>query len=186
MCSFNNLLFNRYGEQETKLTIRVENYDSLNCTPSDNDVTSSEAVNTHLPRARNAYSRLQSLGRFVRSFGGHQSLDAVLEDDDVDNEEFDGDSEEEQEECENKYLQRVCDKIQEKFRVFKGIRKISCEYDEVIYKLPKLEVPLSMIFDLMEKMKSDPSFHIVNYSVSQSTLEQVSIVIQNKIYIYNR
>ena len=73
----------------------------------------------------------------------------------------------------NKYLADVCHKFETEFGVVRAIKKIGCDADEVSYKLPRGLVPLSKIFDVMEKMKKQGKYHILSYSVTQSTLEQV-------------
>ena len=118
-------------------------------------------------------SRLQSVRKAARDFIAHQGR---IEEDARGQEETDGTGDESQdgEGLDNPYLQRVCLKIREYFRGKRDIKIISAEKDEVTYKLPKYDVPLSEIFKLMQLLKSDPNYHITSYSVSQSTLEQVS------------
>ena len=51
---------------------------------------------------------------------------------------------------------------------------IDTQRDSITFQLPKNSVPLSEIFQVMERLHNDPSLSIVGYSVSQSTLNQVS------------
>lgn len=83
------------------------------------------------------------------------------------------DNGEEQDHCINIYLSRVCERVRTYFRRCKGVKKISAENNVATFTLPKVEVPLSEIFKLMELLKSETQLHIINYSVSQSNLEQV-------------
>ena len=85
----------------------------------------------------------------------------------------DSDDNESIEDYTNPYLQEVCNKVAQYFCRRKDVKKISIKDDEVTYKLPKHDVPLSEIFLFMQQLKEDSSLHIINYSVSQSTLEQV-------------
>ena len=73
----------------------------------------------------------------------------------------------------NKYLVRVDNRFQSHFRRMFGVKKIDCKSNEITYKLPKGVVPLSKIFEVMETMKRDSRLHIINYTISQSNLEQV-------------
>lgn len=50
---------------------------------------------------------------------------------------------------------------------------IDVQNDSITFQLPKNSVPLSEIFDVMERLHRDTSLGIVGYSVSQSTLNQV-------------
>ena len=85
----------------------------------------------------------------------------------------DSDDNESIEDYTNPYLQEVCNRVAQYFCSRKDVKKISIKDDEVTYKLPKHDVPLSEIFLFMQQLKEDSSLHIINYSVSQSTLEQV-------------
>lgn len=129
------------------------------------------------------YTRLKSVGRFVgrnlktRGGGGEwedtESVDGQLSVEDGLEEE--GEDSSGPREFENPYLQNVCYKIGQYFRGKKDVEIISADRDEVTYKLPKKEFPLSEIFGFMELLKKDRDLHIVGYSVSQSTLEQVCV-----------
>ena len=188
---------NRYGEHETKITIRVEHYmsedqvtviplemsyqpipgassiflhpSSANRRPSSLHPSTVNLQPNHgqLPRSPSRLSRLQSIGRFVsRTFAHEQDLD-----------EIDGDTEEEDNQpCDNPYLQEVSNRVRSYFGHKEGIKRISVENNEVTFTLPKRDIPLSEVFNFMQTLKGDQTLHIVSYSVSQSTLDQVRIL----------
>ena len=123
-----------------------------------------------LPQSPSRISRLQSVGRFFSRTLAHERLDEDLD-------EIDGDGEEEDSQpCDNPYLQDVCNRVRRYFGHKEGIKRISVENNEVTFTLPKRNIPLSEVFNFMETLKGDQTLHIVNYSVSQSTLEQVRIL----------
>ena len=208
------LLFLRYGDNSTKLTIRVEHCTASEFEPDDDEffmesntildnnflqvpqpspiplrafpqpqilqrrssmVSQSPLQQPRRPTIR-TYSRLKSIGKVARDFlplQGAQAERGREETDGAENESPDGEI------SDNPYLQHVCLKIRQYFRGKKDIKLISAEKDEVTYKLPKYDVPLSEIFKLIQLLKSDSSCHITSYSVSQSTLEQVSFLHMN-------
>ena len=186
---------NRYGENETKITIRVEH-----CTTKDQSTVvplestyqpvpgapsiflHPSSANHHplslhppspnlqphhgqFPRSPSRISRLQSVGRYFSRKFAHEQLD-----------EIDRDGEEEDSQlCDNCYLQDVWNRVRRYFGHKKGIKRISVENNEVTFTLPKRDVPLSEVFNFMQTLKRDQTLHIVSYSVSQSTLEQVRL-----------
>ena len=203
------LLFSRYGDSSTKLTIRVEHCAANEFEQDEDEFSMVESTTVidnnflqvpqpspiplrafpqpqnlnrrlsivsqaplHQPRRPTirTYSRLKSIGKVARDFlpfqgapaAGREGIDGAV------------DESPDEEISDNPYLRHVCLKIRQYFRGKEDIKLISAEKDEVTYKLPKYDVPLSEIFQLIQLLKSDPSCHITSYSVSQSTLEQVS------------
>ena len=120
-----------------------------------------------LPQSPSRLSRLQSIGRFFSRTFAHERLVEDLD-------EIDGDTEEEP--CDNPYLQEVSNRVRSYFGHKEGIKRISVENNEVTFTLPKRDIPLSEVFNFMQTLKGDQTLHIVSYSVSQSTLDQVRIL----------
>lgn len=191
-------IFNRYGEHETKVTIRVEHYtsddqeeqviplemsyqqmpgapsiflhpSSANRRPSSLHPSPVNLQPNHgqLPQSPSRLSRLQSIGRFFSRTFAHEQLVEELD-------EIDGDTEEDDNQpCDNPYLQEVSNRVRSYFGHKEGIKRISVENNEVTFTLPKRDIPLSEVFNFMQTLKGDKTLHIVSYSVSQSTLDQV-------------
>ncbi|XP_019852385.1 PREDICTED: ATP-binding cassette sub-family A member 3-like [Amphimedon queenslandica] len=202
-------LRSKYGDNSTKLTIRVEHCAASELEQDEDEYSMEESttvINNHFlqvpqpspmplrrafPQPQNlnrrlsivsqaplhqprrptirTYSRLKSIGKVAREFLPFQGAPTAQR------EGTDGavDESPDEEISDNPYLRHVCLKIRQYFRGKEDITLISAEKDEVTYKLPKYDVPLSEIFQLIQLLKSDPSCHITSYSVSQSTLEQV-------------
>jgi ATP-binding cassette subfamily A (ABC1) protein 3 len=174
-------LKNLYGERETKVTIRVEHCTYEDLPPYnplfDDSLIQSETMRssflisnsmnqrrssvTSLMRPPSVYNRVRNVGRLLSI----SSAINVEEDEPLDEEDDDV--------CNNPYLQEVCDRMKQHFHKKMDIKKISIENDEVTYKLSRKTVPLSDIFKFMEQLKADQSLHVINYSVNQSTLDQV-------------
>ncbi len=174
----------RYGEQKTKIVIQVESYTPTpdqSVQGSQLTLNRSEAIQ-HRP---SLYRRLQSFSR-VFTPAPTANIDVIDEESEPsDLDEVDGgsdghninpieDMEEEDQGCVNRYLLEVCRKFEVEFGRVNAIKMMGFNCDEVSYKLPRTLVPLSKIFEVMERMKKQSRYHIVNYSISQSSLEQVS------------
>ena len=177
----------RYGEQTTKIVIQVES-DTQTHAEEDSQLTLDNSQNfRHTP---SMYKRLQSFSRVFTSTTGptvHTNMNAIdeesepsdIEEDEVDvgnarhiNVDYIEDVEDQG--CTvNRYLVEVCRKFETEFSTVNTIKMMGMDCDEVSYKLPRTVVPLSKIFEVMERMKKQSQYHVVNYSVSQSSLEQV-------------
>ena len=157
------------------MVIRVENHEQH---PSDQ-------------KSLTLYNQVQSLQRFINTqftatTTSSDNCWVDKESDDESSEEENADNKghathlsiEEEEEESNKYLVEVRKRFQSHFKGMRNVRMIGYKSDEITYKLPKGVVPLSKIFEVMETMKRDDQLHIINYTISQSNLEQVIICMQ--------
>lgn len=152
----------RFGERYTKLLIRVKPPDTHPQTQdqlSVEEVDSSNRPETPFSRFQRTISRQgqrllnKAPWRRLKQAASREEVDTAVE----------------------TPVQRVQAAILSKFSgriVDQDL--IDTQEDSVTFQLPKNSVPLSEIFQVMEDLHRDLSLKIVGYSVSQSTLNQVT------------